>query len=195
MKKITVTENNFNDIISKIQETTDRYKMFRFYRVYDESMKEKKQYRNSSVRFYKHRTLDLEKDKIKTSIRFFHHSSYIEATKHHFRKAFETNGDSYDVRLYNEMKSLIYLDLSAGRALVLGDGDRIQFLPFGGFITWTDDNGFSDGKLSIYKQTFIPDWIYGKIANLDEEKRVREEEWEKELASYERMSDIGYDDE
>ena len=38
------------------------------------------------------------------------------------------------------MHSLIHLDLSACSALVIREGDKVQFLPFGGFIVWTDDN-------------------------------------------------------
>lgn len=82
------------------------------------------------------------------------------------------------------MKPLIHLDLSGMSALVISDGDKVQFLPFGGFIVWTDNDYTRFGKsLSIYKEIFIPDIFSGKI-NLEEENLIRDKEWE-EAAEWE----------
>ena len=76
------------------------------------------------------------------------------------------------------MKSLIHLDLSASCALVISEGDKVQFFPFGGFIIWTDDDYTRfDNSLTIYKHIYIPDFIKGKIKNLEQEKETREKEW------------------
>ena len=51
MKKIIVTEENFNEILSKIQSICNKYRMFKFYRVFSEDMKEQKEYKNNSIGF------------------------------------------------------------------------------------------------------------------------------------------------
>ena len=46
MKKVTVTEENYKEILNRIQKITNKYKMYHFYQVFTEDMKEEKQYRN-----------------------------------------------------------------------------------------------------------------------------------------------------
>ena len=42
MKKITVTEDNFYNILERLQKICNKYKMFKFYSVFTENMKEEK---------------------------------------------------------------------------------------------------------------------------------------------------------
>lgn len=185
MKKIVVTEENFNEVLSKIQSICNKYKMFEFYRVLSEDMTEKKQYRNNSIGFrrkIRKYTDSYGEGNYKKVWEFFAQNEYVRVTKHQFREAFENNEDSYDAKYaYPKTKPLIYLDLSGGSALVISDGDKIQFLPFGGFIVWTDNDFIRfDDPLTIYKNIFVPDMIYGKIDNLEEENSIRDSEWEEE---------------
>lgn len=104
----------------------------------------------------------------------------MRVTKHPFREKFEQDKDSYEAKYsYPKMKSLIHMDLSGSSALVISEGDRIQFLPFGGFVVWTDDD-FTRFKnpLTIYKHIYIPNYFKGKIKNLEEENTTRGKEWE-----------------
>lgn len=204
MKKITVTEKNFSEVLSKIQRTCNKYKMFSFYRVFSEDMKEQKKYRSNSIGFisevksYKDKNGEWNYKRVK---KFSAYSKYIRATKHHFREAFELNEDSYDAKYaYPKMKSLIHLDLSGSSALVISDGDKVQFLPFGGFIVWTDDNFTRfENPLTIYKNIFVPDIMNGMIENLEEENSIRDREWEEDARwwnnQYEKDLEIKYEEE
>lgn len=204
MKKIIVTEENFSEVLSKIQSICNKYKMFEFYRVFSEDMKEQKQYRNNPIGFrheIKEYTDGNGEWNYKKVWKFFARNKYVRATKHHFREAFEKNEDSYDAKYaYPKMKSLIHLDLSGSSALVISDGDKIQFLPFGGFVVWTDDDYTKfDKPLTIYKNIFVPDILNGKIDNLDAENSIRDSEWEEEARwwneQYEKDLEREYEEE
>ena len=183
MRKITVTEENFNKILKRLQKVCNKYKMFEFYRVLTENMEEQKQYRRNAIGF---------RDGVKSNIdengnwtykkvkEFFSYNKYVRVTKHHFREEFEQGKDTYN---YPKMKSLIHMDLSGSSALVISEGDKVQFLPFGGFVVWTDDDFTRfENPLTIYKHIYIPDYFKGKIINLEEENATRDKEWEEEAA-------------
>lgn len=185
MRKIIVTEENFNRVLETLQKVCNKHKMFRFYRVLSEDMTEQKEYRRNPIGFrtkIKKCNYRNGKWKYKRVKRFFSYSNYVRVTKHHFREAFEYNKNSYDAKYsYPKMKSLIHLDLSGFSALVISEGDKIQFLPFGGFIVWTDnDYTRFENPLVIYKEIFIPNFFRGKIVDLEEENATRDMEWEKE---------------
>lgn len=188
MRKITVTEDNFEKILEKLRKMCNTYKMLEFYRALSEDLK-KVTYKNNPMGF----TRKLAKEwidektgeyKYKVKREFFIHNKYVEVTKHGFRRDYETDKESYNAKyMYPKMKSLIHLDLSASCALVISEGDKVQFLPFGGFIVWTDDDYTRfDKPLTIYKHIYIPDYIKGKIKNLEQEKATRKEEWEEDAA-------------
>ena len=183
MKKITVTEKNFNKILKRLQKICNKYKMFEFYRVFNENMEEQKKYRRNAFGFRDN--VKCRKDKndnytCKKVKEFFSYNKYVRVTKHHFREDFENGKNKYD---YPKMKSLIHMDLSGCSALVISEGDKVQFLPFGGFIVWTDDDFTRFEKpLTIYKHIYVPDYLKGKIINLEKENAKRDEEWEEEAA-------------
>lgn len=182
MRKITVTEDNFEKVLEKLRKMCDKYKMLEFYRALSEDLTEVKCKTNSmGLRS------ELDKEwrdkngeyKYKVKKKFFMYSKYVCVTKHPFRRDYETDKESYNAKyMYPKMKSLIHLDLSASCALVISEGDKVQFFPFGGFIIWTDDDYTRfDNPLTIYKHIYIPDFIKGKIKNLEQEKETREKEW------------------
>ena len=190
MKKITVTEDNFEKVLEKLRKICDKYKMLEFYRALSEDLTEVK-YKTNSIGFRSEfiRRNKNGKCKYKVKKKFFMHSKYICVTKHRFRRNYETNKESPYIKcVYSKMKSLIYFDLSASSALVISEGDKVQFLPFGGFIIWTDNNYTRfDNPLTIYKYIYIPDFIKGKIKNLEQEKTAREKEWEEEAAWWDKQ--------
>lgn len=182
MRKITVTENNFEKLLVKLQKRCEKYRMLEFYRAIKPDTKDKT-YKRSSIGFREHliRHIDAHGNPTyKRKKKFFKYARYISVMKHHIREAYETDKESYDARhLYPELKPLIYLELSASSALVIGEGDTVQFLPFGGFIVWTDNEYTRfDNPLTIYKHIYIPDFIKGKIKNLEQEKETRKKECE-----------------
>lgn len=187
MNKITVTEENFNEVLERLQKVCNRYKMFEFYRVLSEDLTEQKKYRRNSVGFryeYKMYTDKNGERNFKRILKLFADNKYVRVTKHHFREDFDRDKNSYNAKyMYTKMKSLIHLDLSGAAALVISDGDKVQFLPFGGFIVWTDNNYTRFGNhLTIYKNIYFPDFFKGRISNLEEENAIRDKEWEEEAA-------------
>ena len=187
MRKITVTEENFNKILERLQKVCNKYKMFEFYRVLTENMEEQKQYRRNAIGFrdgVKSHTDENGNWTYKKVKEFFSYNKYVRVTKHHFREEFEQGKDIYN---YPKMKSLIHMDLSGSSALVISEGDKVQFLPFGGFVVWTDDDFTRfENPLTIYKHIYIPDYFKGKIINLEEENATRDKEWEEEAAWHEQ---------
>ena len=187
MRKIIVTEENFESILKRLQKICNKYKMFEFYRVFSEDMTEKKDCRRNSIGFRHNRK----------QIEFFSHNSYVRVTKHRFREDYEMDKDSFNAKhFYTKIHSLIHLDLSGYSALVIGEGDKVQFLPFGGFVVWTDDDFTRfENPLTIYKHIYIPDFFRGKISNLEQENAIRDKECEeesKEWEDFDTEEDIWY---
>lgn len=204
MKRIVITEDNYMEILDRMQSITNKYKCYRFYQVFTEDMKEQKEYRHFPLRLRVRRKYYYDGNgyKYKHRLELDNYYNYIEATKHRCKTASEEEPDSYDAKLYKDMKCIIRLDIGPSQALVLNVGDSVRFLPFGlGFITYSDNDYVRmDGNLSIYRETFIPNLISGKIEDLEEESRLREEEWEEDAKSYNEMyeeqleRELGYDD-
>lgn len=199
MRKILVTEENFEGILNKLQKICNKYKMFQFNRVFTENMVEEKQYRKNSIGIrdeVKH-IEDEAGDLVDLKIvkKFFAYNTYVRVTKHLFREEFEQDKDSYNAKYcYPEMKSLIHLCLSGCEAAVISVGDKIQFLPFGGFAIWSDYSFTKfDGSLIIYKDIYFPDFIKGKILNLEEENSIRDAQIEEEARWWdEHLADDDY---
>lgn len=178
MKKITVTEENFSRILNKMQRVCNKYKMLEFNRVFSEGKEtfrskicikyEKKGFMNEYGEYECKRVIEVSPS-----------NNFIKVTKHYRREDYENNKDTYGAYLY--YKPLIHLDICANMALVISSGDKVQFLPFFGFIVWTDNDDERFGSpLITYKHIFIPDLINGKIKDLNREIFTRENKWEKE---------------
>lgn len=195
MRKITVTEENYKEILNKIQEITNKYKMLMLYQVFDENMKEQKQYRNIPIGFTRTWQPSKKKDSYRRVFKWFKRFSFVETTEHHFKIKSETEPESLDAKLYKEMKPLIHLDMNASSAMTLGVGDKIRFLPLNlGFITYTDnDYTRFTNPLTIYRHTFVIDWS-NRIENLDAERSIRIAEWEDDEKFYAQMESLEYDD-
>lgn len=197
MRKIIVNEENFEEVILKLQNICNKYKMLEFYRVFDGEMKEKKEYRRNAICF---RNSIVKSNNPKNRYgykkikKLVYQNNYLRLTKHSFREQFERGEDTYGAKHhYPHMKSLIHIDLAGGRALVISDGDKIQFLPFGGFIIWEDDKLNLKNKI-YFKYIFIPDRIKGKILDLNQENDIRDKEWEEEANWWDEHDVLNEDD-
>ena len=156
--------------------------MFRSYRVYDSNMVEKRECRSTPIKIgMRFKETRNKNGSYKRSIRMpeiYRFKAFIGVTKHSFRKEWEEKENTYNAKLYKEMKCLIHFDLGRGCALSICEGDKIEFLPFGAFYVYTNNKFTSlEGITSIYRDGFFPG---EKIKNLEEEKKKREKEWEEE---------------
>ena len=185
MKKITVTEDNFLSILERLQKICSKYRMLKFYRVYDENMKEMKQFRNNAIKIRENIAVDRtskENYKIKKTKKLDWFNEFVLVNKHPFREEFEQGKfkNSFVEKVYLSNPIVIHISLYGGGALTLSLLDKIQFLPFGGgFIIWDYDR-FENLPETFYKYIFIPDYIAGKISSSDEEINKRNKECEEE---------------
>ena len=109
MRKITVTEDNFEKVLEKLRKMCDKYKMLEFYRALSEDLTEVKCKTNSmGLRS------ELDKEwrdkngeyKYKVKKKFFMYSKYVCVTKHPFRRDYETDKESYNAKyMYPKMRS------------------------------------------------------------------------------------------
>ena len=183
-----VTEKNFNSVLEKMQKTCNKYRMLKFYRVYDMNMKEKKDYRRNPFGFYDRLKLNRDGHLITLEKEFFYKNIYLRVEKHPFRQDVENGKETYGAKyIYPNSKPLIHIDLGAGRALVIHEGDIIRFIPFGGFIVWDNhENDYASNISKMYfKYIFFPDFIKGRILNLESENIDRDMELEQEARLYE----------
>ena len=186
MFKIKVTEENFEKILERILRYTNKYRMFEFYRVYDDETNTLKHKVNPFGIKYDIKYIDKENGdfEYKKKYKFYYFDKYVKSTKHRFREEYETNPDSWDAKhFYSEShnKPLIHLDTSGCTALVISNNTEIKFLPFHlGFIIYdtNDDIRIHDEKRTIYKHTFVPNIFNGKIKDIAEEDEKRYKEWE-----------------
>ena len=182
--KITVTEKNFESILSKLQKVCSKYIMLRSCRVYDTNMIEKREYRRSPIKIgTKFKEIRNKNGSYKRLMRIpeiYKFKAFIGVAKHSFRKEWEEKSNTYNAKLYKKkMKQLIYFDLGVGCALSICEGYKIEFLPFGGFYIYTDNKFTSlNGISSIYRNGFFP---CEKIKDLEEEKKKRKKNGKRKI--------------
>lgn len=187
MKKIMVTEQNFNEVITKLQKICNKYKMFELYKVFSFDYKEDKKYRCSSIGFHKELKVLYPDRSYKGVIKFHAVSSYIGVEKHRIREKYESSSAGYiDTKIYEERKPLISMDIRSSNMLIVTEGDYIIFHPFGIFSVWTDNTliKMKDDDLVRYKHTYIPDRFKGKILSIEAERLKRSNEWADDMNYY-----------
>ena len=181
MRKIIITEENFEKVLKKLLRFTNKYKMISFYRCYDKDMNI----------LYKNNDIQYNKNSNKRKLLWY--NTYLRVTKHPFREKFEKGINDYETNIYKDYKCLIHIDLNGGGALVLHENDKICFIPFLGFILWNIEDDEFDGKKKVYKYIYIIDPIKGKIKDINKENEIRDKEWE-ENAKWWNEYDNNYDD-
>ena len=201
MNTIKITEDNFELIIEKLQKICNKYRMLKSYKVYDEKRKER--YHKPAVQFLsvceKVKNPNQENGRrYKKKLKVIAPNNYVCITKHFMRKSYEEqeNGtltsdminNEWFAHRYIETRPLIHFDLGNSEVIVMGVNDEIKFYPFKIFTIYVyEDNCKGDDSYSIYKYTFFPDFIRGKIDNLDYENEIREkenDEHDREINSY-----------
>lgn len=177
MRKITVTEENFEKVLAKMQKRCNRHRMMRFKSLfYDENGKKEVAPYSRPIGF------DYEFDDNGNSTRKLKvHDKFLEVTKHHFREAFETGDSKLWADMYNEdkVKPLIHISFGLGCASVIFTGDEVTFLPFGIFIVRC--HNAIPMKVCTFKDVYVPNYISGKIKDINEvlaARRKAEEEYE-----------------
>ena len=160
MKLIKVTEQNFEQILHELQKRCNKYKMLEWYSVFKEAGPDKKVIREKKYNRTPYHWIGPTK-------KLYIDRTFVHATKHRFREAFESGSDSFEKRRYDDSDRKPFIHLSTGSltALMLGDGDYMQFIPGGGFIIYDSNEHIKldEAPLSIYRHIFFPSIICGHI--------------------------------
>lgn len=189
MRKITITEDNFEKVLTKLQNICNKYKMLMWSSYYYDQNGQPMGELGKETPI---KTLyDYKNDKD------YHYLSRIfyNVTKHHFREAFEKDPDSYDASYYtkDEYKLLIHMQFNCGAAELLHAGDQIIFYPFGIFKIYRrmffDYNKFE-------KSLYVPSYFKGRLTKADREMIIakwEENEQKMDEEYFERLRDEEWD--
>lgn len=184
-KMYTLTEDNYMEVLHRLEKICNRFKLLCKYEVFEldtPKRNKREKYPNKTYEDKSWGTREVWDDEFNTYEEKFSYSKFIHPTKHHFKIAYDENPDSYDGKLYLKMKSLIHINTGASSAIVLSCGDKIRFEKWG-FIVYTDNDFVRfEGKLNVYKNTYIIDRVNGRIESLEEEIQKRNAEWEEDTA-------------
>lgn len=193
MRKITVTEENFEKVLAKMQKRCNRHRMIDFESYYDENVKKEVAPYSHPIRFgYEFDDNGNRTRKLKV------HDKFLEVNKHRFREAFETGNNKLWADMYDEdkVKPLIHISFGLGCASVIYVGDEVTFLPFGIFIVRY--HNVIPMKVCTFKNVYVPNYISGKIKDINEvlaARRKAEEEYEDwEMQRMEEDLRFGYED-
>lgn len=184
-KMYTLTENNYMEVLHRLENICNRFKLLRKSEVFEldtPKRNKREKYPNKTYEDKSWGTIKVWDDEFNTYEEKFSYSKFIHPTKHHFKIAYDENPDSYDGKLYLQMKSLIHINTGASSAIVLSCGDKVRFEKWG-FIVYTDNDFIRfESKLNVYKNTYIIDRVSGRIESLEEEIQKRNAEWEEDAA-------------
>ena len=182
-KMYTLTEDNYMEVLHRLEKICNRFKLLRKSEVFEldtPKRNKREKYPNKTYEDKSWGTIKVWDDEFNTYEEKFSYSKFIHPTKHHFKIAYDENPDSYDGKLYLQMKSLIHINTGASSAIVLSCGDKVRFEKWG-FIVYTDNDFIRfEGKLNVYKNTYIIDRVSGRIESLEEEIQKRNAEWEED---------------
>ena len=182
-KMYTLTEDNYMEVLHRLEKICNRFKLLRKSEVFEldtPKRNKREKYPNKTYEDKSWGTIKVWDDEFNTYEEKFSYSKFIHPTKHHFKIAYDENPDSYDGKLYLQMKSLIHINTGASSAIVLSCGDKVHFEKWG-FIVYTDNDFIRfEGKLNVYKITYIIDRVSGRIESLEEEIQKRNAEWEED---------------
>lgn len=178
-KKYPVTIKNYEEIIKKMKESSNKYYMMcrQSYTAYtntDQPIKKTNQKFIHSFHAFN------EKDRVIRKFKL--NDSPIIITEHHMYTDFKNRTCTGISRSWDSSdKPMIHIATGPDSAIVLNIGDHIRFLPFGGFVIYTTNswNYYSD-TFTIYRHTFIPNRMRGIESIWKIEK-----EWEEEAEAIE----------
>ena len=171
MGKVRITRENIDYIINRLQIICNKYKMFRIIRVLDERNKVIKSLNNNTLGFINYNVI--KNNKLKKKKKFIMESHYIKVEKN---------------KLPNDFSSIL-INYIFNDNIFLRENDYIDFLPFGGFIIYSNDvkkYTFID-KPKIVKFIFLPDFFKGKIIDRNKEKNKRIKEQKDDLEMWKEI--------
>lgn len=189
MRKITITEDNFETVLTKLQNICNKHKMLVWsWNYYDQNGEQIGELvKETPIRT----SYDYKKKKDYHCL----NRIFYNVTKHHFREAFENNPESYDASYYinDEYKALIHMQFNCGAAEILHTGDQIIFYPFGIFKIYRKMI-FDYSKFE--KSLYVPSYFRGRLTKADREMIIAKwEEHEREMDEeyFERLRDEEWD--
>ena len=143
MKKIIIDEDNFNDVLERLKKICKNRFMICCYK--EKWMKKKTHgsYKKGKDEFKFKRILSIDK---------------IYPVKHPRRVKIEGySKDEFLRQICNELNCLIYLEGNYENSNTICEGDKIQFLPFGGFILYVTIHPFASERPDyVIKYLFLP---------------------------------------
>lgn len=211
-RRIKVTEENYLDILARIQRKTNRFRCFEHYRCVDmknpgkpKLLSENKSW-GTTYKIIK-RDLSFEEERrliesynelqmYEKQYYKFNISKFLHVTEHRIRRKYLEHPDSYDAKFYEscKFKPLILLDLGASCALTIDTGSKVEFTSYG-FIVYVMHGVLDKDKDTWYIYRFITDRS-NKIEDLEAEIKKRDQEWAGDAEFYNQLEeDADYDEE
>lgn len=176
-KLYTLTEDNYKEVVKRLQKYCNKWRFLRRYTTYKVSERNKKDsYPDSAISFqskswgYRRRFV-MQKGNLVPTIEtvFIENDSFIVPKEHNFKIHHDNNSFGY-YDMWKDCKPLIHITTGSSTAIVLTYGDTILFTKYG-FTICTDDNyiRFNEPYLLVYKDEFIIHKPDGRILDYDEE--------------------------
>lgn len=179
-----LTEENYKEVLSKIQEMTNNYKMLhitQFNTVKSGVRTENEEYGKPDFRhesWGKHtifKGID-EHGKEIVSFEDFRDTFFVHAEEHKFKVYYDEDPNSSKGKEWESLKPLIRMDLSPCYVIVLTYEDKVKFEE-NGLSVYTDNEHTRFGRdLVVHRDTFIISQE-DKITDLDSEIARRITEW------------------
>lgn len=213
-RRIKVTENNYLEVLARIQKICNKWKLLKHYRCVDMSNpgKPKVLYEHKSwgITTRQEKRDDLTGEEVMNLIdsgrirelfkevpEKFSVSKFVHANEHRIRKMYLSDPDGFNAGFYerSKFKPLIHLDLDASSALVIDTGTKVEFTSYG-FIVYVMHGVLDKDKDTWYIDRFIIDRS-NKIDNLEAEIEKRDQEWAADVEFYNQLEeeDLDYDEE
>jgi len=202
-KKVIVTLKNYEEIMEQIKKSTDHYYMIERYSCCSDKDDWKSECIQSmiQIRSYAVPFVDADGDRnYKRKHKLFVNEQAIGVKKHRILTDYESGNNNNPFENWLSMKPVIGLNTGIDKSLIINVGDQIRFLPFGGFIIYTDNwyTYSSHSSYSVYKHAFFPNKFHKifdieqlMIDRAEEEERLEEEFYqsEREREYYEDYED------
>lgn len=180
----TLKEENYKEVLSKIQEMTNNYKMLHAgqyttvksgIRTEDEEYGEPDYRRESWGKRDVFKGIDKNGDPI-ISEEDFRDTCFVCVEEHIYKIYHDEDPSSFKGKEWEKRKPLIRMDLAPDYVIILKYGDKVKFEE-NGFSVYTDNEHTRFGKdLVVHQDTFIISQE-DKITDLDSEIAHRDTEW------------------
>lgn len=197
MNKIyTLTEENYKEVLGKLQKICNKYKLltkYEYFKLHNKSRNKNENYGPADyvVKSWGYRRVFDGVDETSGSFKmhedYCESSYFVHATEHNFKTEHDTDPESYDAKHWETLKPLIALDINPCQVIVLTYNDKVQFKKWG-FVVYTDNSSmrFANDELTIYKHTFVIK-RKDKIEDLEAEIEKRSLEWEEDARESARI--------